>query len=158
MKRRGVRRHAAGLLALLLLPLTGHAADRIRSEVDGVDRNIADNVRAYLTLSRYVQRDDLTDAQVRTLANRAVDEAADALRPFGYYEPEVRSRTSRDEPNWVVRLKIRPGTPVTMGAVDVAVEGAGADDLIDALACAAIARRSHAGLARPFPDPPPRDQ
>jgi translocation and assembly module TamA len=128
MKRRGVRRHAAGLLALLLLPLAGHAADRIRIEVDGVDRNIADNVRAYLTLSRYVQRDDLTDAQVRTLANRAVDEAADALRPFGYYEPEVRSRTSRDEPNWVVRLKIRPGTPVTMGAVDVAVEGAGADD------------------------------
>lgn len=36
-------------------------------------------------------------------------------------------------------------------------KGAGADDLIDALACAAIARRSHAGLARPFPDPPPRD-
>jgi predicted RNase H-like nuclease len=35
--------------------------------------------------------------------------------------------------------------------------GAGADDLLDALACAAIARRIHAGLARPFPDPPPRD-
>jgi predicted RNase H-like nuclease len=31
------------------------------------------------------------------------------------------------------------------------------DDLIDALACAAIARRLRAGLARPFPDPPPRD-
>jgi predicted RNase H-like nuclease len=35
--------------------------------------------------------------------------------------------------------------------------GAGADDLLDALACAAIARRIHAGLARPFPDPPERD-
>jgi len=35
--------------------------------------------------------------------------------------------------------------------------GAGADDLLDALACAAIARRIHAGLARPFPDPPGRD-
>ncbi len=30
-------------------------------------------------------------------------------------------------------------------------------DLIDALACAAIARRIHAGEARPFPDPPERD-
>ena len=30
-------------------------------------------------------------------------------------------------------------------------------DLIDALACAAVARRLHAGTARPFPDPPPRD-
>ena len=36
-------------------------------------------------------------------------------------------------------------------------KGAAADDLIDALACAAIARRLHAGSARPFPDPPPRD-
>ena len=35
--------------------------------------------------------------------------------------------------------------------------GAAADDLVDALACAAIARRIGAGLARPFPDPPGRD-
>ena len=36
-------------------------------------------------------------------------------------------------------------------------KGAHADDLLDALACAAIARRIHAGHARPFPDPPGRD-
>lgn len=35
--------------------------------------------------------------------------------------------------------------------------GAAEDDLLDAFACAAIARRIHAGIARPFPDPPPRD-
>jgi predicted RNase H-like nuclease len=37
-------------------------------------------------------------------------------------------------------------------------KGAGEDDLLDALACAAIARRIHAGIARPFPDPPPLDR
>ena len=36
-------------------------------------------------------------------------------------------------------------------------KGAAADDLIDAFACTAVARRIHAGLARPFPDPPERD-
>jgi predicted RNase H-like nuclease len=36
-------------------------------------------------------------------------------------------------------------------------KGAGPDDLLDALACAAVARRIRAGVARPFPDPPPRD-
>jgi len=35
--------------------------------------------------------------------------------------------------------------------------GAGPDDVLDALACAAIARQIAAGLARPFPDPPGRD-
>jgi predicted RNase H-like nuclease len=42
--------------------------------------------------------------------------------------------------------------------MSVPPKGAGADDLLDALACAAIARRLHAGTARPFPDPPGRDQ
>jgi len=37
-------------------------------------------------------------------------------------------------------------------------KGADEDDLLDALACAAIARRIHLGQARPFPDPPERDQ
>lgn len=36
--------------------------------------------------------------------------------------------------------------------------GAAADDLLDALACAAIARRIRAGTAKPFPDPPPADR
>jgi predicted RNase H-like nuclease len=36
-------------------------------------------------------------------------------------------------------------------------KGAGPDDVLDALAFAAIARRIHAGLAKPFPDPPQRD-
>jgi predicted RNase H-like nuclease len=36
--------------------------------------------------------------------------------------------------------------------------GAGPDDMLDALACAATARRIHAGLAQPFPDPPPPDR
>jgi predicted RNase H-like nuclease len=35
--------------------------------------------------------------------------------------------------------------------------GAAADDLLDALACAAIARRLHANVAQPFPHPPQRD-
>jgi predicted RNase H-like nuclease len=54
------------------------------------------------------------------------------------------------------RLLIAGGLPAAV--VDgVAPAGAGADDLIDALACAAIARRIHAGTAQSFPDPPERD-
>jgi predicted RNase H-like nuclease len=54
------------------------------------------------------------------------------------------------------RLLVGAGLPST--AVDQAPPaGAAVDDLLDALACAAIARRIHAGLAKPFPDPPPRD-
>jgi translocation and assembly module TamA len=112
----------------LTAPLLGNNKDRIDIRIDGVSDDIADNVRSYLTLSRYVTRDDLTDPQVRRLADRAVDEAADALRPFGYYAPTIRSRTSRDDPRWIVRLRIDPGQPVTMRTVDVQIVGAGAKD------------------------------
>jgi len=115
---------AALALALTWTPCHG-ATDRIEIIVQGVDSAIADNVRGYLTLNRYLQRDDLTDAQVRRLADRAVDEAADAMRPFGYYAPTVRSRTSRDDSRWIVRLKIQPGEPVRMEHVQVQVTGAG---------------------------------
>jgi translocation and assembly module TamA len=119
-----------GLVALLVaaFALPAAAKDRIRIEIDGVDRDIATNIRSYLTLGRYAQRGDLTDPQVRRLADRAVDEAADALRPFGYYEPTVRSRTTRDEEDWIVRLRVTLGEPVVLGTVDVKLTGPGADD------------------------------
>src|SRR5688572_20108847 len=118
---------AAALLALAA-PAPTHAADRIRVEIDGVERPIADNVRAYLSLSRYTQREDLTDSQVRRLADRAVDETTDALRPFGYYEPNVRSRTTRDDENWIVRLRVALGEPVRTADVDIVLQGEGGED------------------------------
>jgi translocation and assembly module TamA len=127
--------HLVRLLCLLLVVGCAGAAvaaprlkERIELDIVGVPDEIAENVRAYLTLTRYSTREDLTDPQVRRLADRAVDEATDALRPFGYYAPRVRSRTSRDEPNWIVRLRIDPGEPVRMKTVEVLIEGPGAKD------------------------------
>ncbi|HET7202221.1 MAG TPA: autotransporter assembly complex family protein [Steroidobacteraceae bacterium] len=118
------------LAVALAWPGAGHGAprERIVLSISGVEDEVAENVRAYLTLTRYATRQDLTDPQVRRLADRAVDEAADALRPFGYYAPKIRSRTTRDEPNWIVRLRIDPGEPVRMKTVEVVVEGPGAKD------------------------------
>ncbi len=118
---------AEGFPAHAALPTLG-SRDHITIKIDGVTAEIEANVRNYLTLTRYVDRSDLSDTQVRRLADRAVDEAADALRPFGYYSPSIRSRTTYDQPNWIVRLKIEPGEPVLMKTVAVQLAGAGRDD------------------------------
>jgi predicted RNase H-like nuclease len=62
------------------------------------------------------------------------------------------------EPGLALRrcLLVAAGLPASL-VMSAPPKGAGADDLLDALACAAIARRLHAGTARPFPDPPGRD-
>ena len=118
----------AGLIALTLGPTQAYGTERIEIRIQGVERPVEDNIRAFLTLGRYTEREDLTDDQVRRLSFRAVDEAADAMRPFGYYEPSIRSRTTRDDGNWIVRLKIDPGRPIIMNIVDVELRGAGASD------------------------------
>lgn len=76
-------------------------------------------------------------------------------RPLG--EPKrVKSRPY--EPGLALRRSLLIAAGLPEGTVNATPpKGAAADDLLDALACAAIARRIHAGLAQPFPSPPPRD-
>jgi predicted RNase H-like nuclease len=73
------------------------------------------------------------------------------------HEPKkVKSRPYA--PGLALRRDLLLAAGLPRGLIEAAPpEGAAADDLLDALACAAIARRIHAGTARPFPDPPPRD-
>ncbi len=59
-------------------------------------------------------------------------------------------------------LALRRSLLIAGGLPEAAVsalppKGAGPDDLLDALACAYVARRLRDGTARPFPDPPERD-
>lgn len=62
------------------------------------------------------------------------------------------------EPGLTLRRSLLAVAGLPAAAIDAQPpKGAAADDLLDALACAAIARRLHAGIARPFPDPPPLD-
>ena len=69
---------------------------------------------------------------------------------------KVKSRCHEPGLDLRRRLLIAAGLPAAaVGAKPP--KGAGPDDLIDALACAAIARRLRAGTARPFPNPPPHD-
>jgi predicted RNase H-like nuclease len=61
-------------------------------------------------------------------------------------------------PGIALRRSLLVGEGIPGSIVDAAPpHGAGEDDVVDALACAAIARRLYRGVARPFPDPPPKD-
>jgi predicted RNase H-like nuclease len=63
------------------------------------------------------------------------------------------------EPGLALRRRLLMAAGMPQAVVTAAPpQGAGADDLLDALACAAIARRLHAGVARPFPTSPSRDR
>lgn len=68
---------------------------------------------------------------------------------------KVRSRGH--PPGLALRRDLLVAAGYPPAFLDRPPRGAGLDDLLDAAVNALIARRLHAGLARPFPDPPGRD-
>jgi translocation and assembly module TamA len=127
--RRGLRRTHAVLLCLLAAPLT-QGADAVSVEVRGVDDALRDNVLAYLSFERYKKgAADLTPDTVDRLHNRVEREVDAALKPFGYYEPQVQSTVTRaDNGEWHVVIDIVPGEPVIIDHFEVRVDGPGETD------------------------------
>lgn len=98
----------------------------IRVQLSGVDGETAANVRAWLDLVRFAEREDLSEAAVRRLYDRAPRQIREALRPFGYYDARVVSRSlTRDGGDWIARFEIQPGEPVTLTSVRLQVVGEG---------------------------------
>lgn len=118
------------LLAAFAAGLASPARAAIRIEVEGVDGEVRGNVYAFLTMERFRYREDLDEDAVRRMYGRIDDEARNALRPFGYYSPEIRSTLQREDDgkNWRVDIRVEPGPPVLIESVDVEVLGPGATD------------------------------
>ncbi|MBM4232327.1 MAG: hypothetical protein FJ184_16645, partial [Gammaproteobacteria bacterium] len=77
----------------------------INIEINGIDGAMRRNVLIFLSLERYKNRDDLDQSLIERLQERAEREAADALRPFGYYEAKVTSNVEvLGEGRWRARL------------------------------------------------------
>jgi len=114
--------------ALASLVLAGASDARIRVQLDGVDGELASNARAYLDLVRFAEREDLSEAAVRRLYQRAPAQIRRSLRPFGHYEAEVAShRLERDDGDWSAHFRVEPGPVVTLAETDLRVIGEGAD-------------------------------
>ena len=119
--------------AVLLCLIGWHlarAANGVNVEVRGVDDEIRDNVLAYLSFERYKKGGgELNADTVERLHNRVEREVDAALRPFGYYDPQVQSTVTQEEGGtWRVVIDIQPGTPVIVDHIDVRVDGPGESD------------------------------
>jgi translocation and assembly module TamA len=125
---------AITLLTLVVAQFAAPAFAGIELEVRGVGEDIRANILAYLSFERYKTSDDLSPEFVERLQERSEREILAAMRPFGYYEPTVKSEVQREgssgEQNYRVVITVSPGKPVIVDKVEVKVTGAGADDPI----------------------------
>jgi translocation and assembly module TamA len=114
--------------AVLLWAPVSYAA--ISIEIVGIDAELRRNVLVFLSLARFQDSRELDEETILRLHDRVEREVAASLRPFGYYESQVRSTLTPGEGtrNWRVRIEITPGRPVMLTDVEFGINGAGADE------------------------------
>ena len=123
------RRHGRAWIAAVCLIVPQLASANIDVDIRGVDDQLRTNVLAYLSFERYKQRTDITADTAERLHNRVEREVQAALKPFGYYEPQVNSDVQDlGHGDWQVTIDINPGPPVLIDRIAVRVQGPGASD------------------------------
>ena len=124
------------VLRLLLVILAGGQAGTCaaielqRVELQGVDGELAANIRARLALDRLPasQRANLSQTRLAFLLRAAPADVQEALEPYGYYDVEVTPAVLRSGNQVTVRLQVTLGAPVQVRRLDLFVEGAAKDD------------------------------
>jgi translocation and assembly module TamA len=128
MSRISARCFSCFVAALLALLPLGAAHASIEILIPDVTDAIQNNIRAFLSLTRYAERDDLTPETMSRLQRRIVAETQDALEPLGYYEPRISYETKHDDNKWRVTIHVMPGRPVRLEEASVTATGPGANE------------------------------
>jgi translocation and assembly module TamA len=122
-------RCASALAAFAWLAAAPAAAD-LAFEVVGVEEALRQNIVHHNDVLRLGQSGVFSTAALDEIAAEAEVRAREALRPYGYYRPVVRSRHyRRDNGDAVIELQVETGPPVLVRKVDVGIDGPGKDQL-----------------------------
>lgn len=118
--------------AIVLAAAFGFAASIARAEITieipEVSEQIDTNIRAFLSLTRYAERTDVTPEVMSRLQRRIVPETERALEPLGYYEPKIEYRVvDEGDGKWRVTILVTPGRPVRVSEVEIDIRGPGAE-------------------------------
>ena len=92
--------------------------------IDGVDDDFEDNIRLFLTLEQQKEHPLMSEGRLQRLYQKAPDEIAAALQPFGYYQPDISSELlQREDEVWEARFQVDPGPAILIASVNLDITG-----------------------------------
>ncbi|MEO1244719.1 MAG: POTRA domain-containing protein [Pseudomonadota bacterium] len=99
-------------------------ADTLRVEIRGVDDTLRENIAAHIGSVKLRQSRELSRRERDRLIANGIEKTREALRPYGYYAPEIDARvTSRRNGDPVLELRVRPGSPMLVAEAGIRVSG-----------------------------------
>jgi translocation and assembly module TamA len=116
------------LVASLFVFCASGNASEVSFEVSGVSDELRANVRSHLEAFSIGRQSDASEKDFDGILSDAIEKAGAALRPFGYYRPEVKgSIRTKDDGDIVVRIDVDVGPPLLVDEVNIRVTGDGSE-------------------------------
>lgn len=101
----------------------------LTAEVSGVEGDALENVSARLKINLRAANEGSEEDEVKNFYNRAPFEIKEALKPFGYFRPQITSKLVREgKDQWRAYFHIIPRDAVQVTEVVIHILGEGADD------------------------------
>lgn len=97
--------------------------------VEGVEGEVLKNVQLALSPPEGMIKGDQVDEFLLVLFEKgAVQKIEEALKPYGYYHPQVTASVERTPGRLRLAAKVKPGSPVLLSTVRVQINGPGAQE------------------------------
>lgn len=116
------------LLAILVIVDHAAAADVLSFKFEGVAGEMRNNLEAALVPPPNLLRDEVVDQrQLQRFVDQVPELSLRALRPFGYYRPEIKTELQElDASRYRLTVRIDPGPAIRVTELQLELEGSGA--------------------------------
>jgi len=121
-----VRNAVLALLVLSQFPAVLAQTDTaatVSVSITGVEDELLSNVRGFLPLYRFNDKEAPSAGRLRFLHAQAEEKIQEALAPYGYYRAAVAPTLENLDGIWQATYAIEPGEPIPLTMVDIQISG-----------------------------------
>ena len=120
---------SALLFVFLILTFSRPALAKLNVDVkiEGIKGELKKNVLNLLAMQQQKNAPEFDETTMRALYKQAPGEITNALAPFGYYTPDIKSSLTKNDGKWTATFNINPGPPVIVSGLSFQVTGEGKD-------------------------------
>jgi translocation and assembly module TamA len=114
-----------------VMPSLSLAAEKIKIEISGVNDQEKSNILTRLETDQASYGQTISPNELQLFYKNAPNTIKNALEPYGYFQPQIRSQMLRITNNQtVLHFFIQPGPPVIITHVDLQITGPGQNNPI----------------------------
>ena len=128
---KSIYRHFALCLLLIVTigyTLPAHSATNLEIKIEGIKGPELNNVRQSLDIvqkNKALANTTINDRDVQSLHKKAERQIKQALQPFGFYAPVIKSSLEKNDNKWKANYNIQPGPATRIKNVITTINGPG---------------------------------